>query len=39
MSPDGWRWSFDSGDRFGTDPIALLAVWGHHTLELLLKEL
>lgn len=39
VSPDGRRWSFDSGDRFGTDPIALLSVWEHQTLESLLKEL
>lgn len=39
MSLDGRRWSFDSGDRFGTDPIALLSTWEHQTLERLLKEL
>jgi 2,3-bisphosphoglycerate-dependent phosphoglycerate mutase len=39
VSPDGRRWSFDSGDRFGTDPIALLSVWEHQTLEKLLKAL
>jgi hypothetical protein len=39
VSPDGRRWSFDSGDRYGTDPIALLSVWEHQTLENLLKEL
>jgi hypothetical protein len=39
VSPDGRHWSFDSGDRFGTDPVALLSTWEHHTLELLLKEL
>ena len=39
ISPDGRRWSFDSGDRFGTDPIALLSTWEHQTLERLLKEL
>ncbi|UVL15500.1 hypothetical protein LOY27_06500 [Pseudomonas atacamensis] len=39
ISPDGRRWSFDSGDRFGTDPIALLSVWEHQTLENQLKEL
>nr|WP_043274430.1 hypothetical protein [Pseudomonas sp. CHM02] len=39
ISPDGRRWSFDSGDRFGTDPIALLSAWEHQTLEQLLKTL
>uniref|UniRef100_UPI0030DD822A DUF7693 family protein n=1 Tax=Pseudomonas sp. RL_105y_Pfl2_101 TaxID=3088708 RepID=UPI0030DD822A len=39
VSPDGRRWSFDSGDRFGTDPIALLSTWEHQTLEQLLKTL
>lgn len=37
VSPDGRRWSFDSGDRYGTDPVALLSVWEHQTLERLLK--
>lgn len=37
ISLDGRRWSFDSGDRFGTDPIALLSTWEHQTLERLLK--
>lgn len=39
VSPDGRRWSFDSGDRYGTDPIALLSTWEHQTLENLLKAL
>ena len=39
VSPDGRRWSFDSGDRFGTDPIALLSTWEHQTLEQLLETL
>ena len=39
VSPDGRRWSFDSGDRFGTDPVALLSTWEHQTLEQLLKTL
>jgi 2,3-bisphosphoglycerate-dependent phosphoglycerate mutase len=39
LSRDGRRWSFDSGDRFGTDPIALLSTWEHQTLERLLKAL
>jgi hypothetical protein len=39
VSPDGRRWSFNSGDRFGTNPIALLSTWEHQTLEQLLKTL
>lgn len=39
ISPDGRHWSFDSGDRFGTDPIALLSAWEHQMLENLLKAL
>ena len=39
VSPDGRRWSFESGERFGTDPIALLSTWEHQTLERLLKAL
>lgn len=39
VSTDGRRWSFDSGDRYGTDPIALLSTWEHQTLERLLKAL
>ena len=39
ISSDGRRWSFDSGDRFGTDPIALLSTWEHQTLERLLKAI
>ncbi|WP_420875635.1 DUF7693 family protein [Pseudomonas poae] len=35
--PDGRRWSFNSGDRLGTDSIALLSVREHQTLERLLK--
>ena len=37
VSPDARRWLFNSGDRFGTDPIALLSVWEHQTLEWMLK--
>ncbi len=37
VSPDGRRWSFDSGDRYGTDPVVLLSTWEHQTLERLLK--
>lgn len=39
VSPDGRRWSFDPGERDGTDPIALLNPWEHGTLERLLKLL
>lgn len=39
VSPDGRRWSFDNGNRYGTDPIALLSTWEHGTLERLLKQL
>jgi probable phosphoglycerate mutase len=39
LSPDGRRWSFVPGDRFGTDPIALLSTWEHQTLERMLKAL
>ena len=39
VSADGRRWSFDSGDRYGTYPVALLSTWKHQTLERLLKVL
>jgi len=39
ISSDGRRWCFDPGDRFGTDPVALLSTWEHLTLERLLKAL
>jgi len=39
VSPDGLRWGFDPGDRYGTDPVALLSTWEHQTLERMLKEL
>lgn len=39
VSTDGRRWSFDAGDRYGTDPIALLSTWVHKTLDLMLKRL
>jgi probable phosphoglycerate mutase len=39
VSPDGRRWRFDPGDRFGTDPVALLSTWEHQTLERRLKTL
>jgi hypothetical protein len=35
-SPDGRRWSFDPGNRYGTDPVALLSTWEHGTLQRLL---
>jgi hypothetical protein len=34
--PEGRRWSFDAGDRFGTDPLSLLSTWERGTLEQLL---
>ncbi|RMP59123.1 hypothetical protein ALQ18_02173 [Pseudomonas marginalis pv. marginalis] len=39
VTPNGRRWSFEAGDRFGTDPVALLSTWEHQTLERLLKAL
>lgn len=39
VSPDARRWSFNSGDRLGTNPIALLSVRGHQALENLLNAL
>lgn len=39
VSPDRRCWSFGSGDRYGTDPVALLSTWEHQTLERLLKAL
>ncbi len=39
VSPEGRRWSFSAGDRFGTDPIALLSTWEHQKLERLMKAL
>lgn len=38
-SPDGLRWAFDLGDRFGTDPVALLSTWEHQTLVRMFKPL
>lgn len=32
ISPDDRNWSLDCGDRFGTDPVALLSTWEHATL-------
>ena len=39
VSPDGRRWSLGSGDRYGTDPVALLSTWEHATLVRLLRDL
>lgn len=39
VSLDGRRCSFDSGDRFGTDQVALLSTWEYQALELKLKGL
>jgi hypothetical protein len=39
VSPGGWNCSFDSGDRFGADPVTLLSTWEHQTLERMLKRL
>ncbi|WP_226501976.1 hypothetical protein [Pseudomonas sp. MWU16-30317] len=37
VCPDGRHWTFDSGDRYGTDPVALLSTWEHQKLNDLLK--
>jgi hypothetical protein len=39
VSPEGLRWSFDPGDRYGTDPVASFSTWEHQTLERMLKSL
>jgi probable phosphoglycerate mutase len=39
LCPDGRRWAFDLGDRYGTDPVALLSTWEHQTLEKMLNAL
>ncbi|MFY1664027.1 DUF7693 family protein [Pseudomonas sp. Pseu.R1] len=39
LCPDGRRWAFDPGDRYGTDPVALLSTWEHQTLERMLNAL
>lgn len=36
---DRRSWSFDSGDRYGTDPIALLSTWEQQSLHRMLKAL
>ncbi|WP_054056586.1 DUF7693 family protein [Pseudomonas asplenii] len=38
-SPDGRTWQLAPGDRYGTDPIALLSTWEHRVLEGLLRAL
>ncbi|MFK7698011.1 DUF7693 family protein [Pseudomonas caspiana] len=39
IAPDSRRWSFDSSQRFGTDPVELMSTWEHQTFERLLKSL
>ncbi|WP_422394732.1 DUF7693 family protein [Pseudomonas atacamensis] len=39
VCPEGRRWTFESGDRSGTDPVALLSTWEHQNLERILKAL
>lgn len=39
VSPEGLAWAFDSGDRYGTDPVAMLSTWEYQTLERMLKAL
>lgn len=39
IAPDSRRWSFDSSQRFGTDPVELMSTWEHETFERLLKSL
>jgi hypothetical protein len=39
VSPDGRRWALDSGNRYGTDPVALLSTWEHQSLGALLRAL
>lgn len=39
VAPHGRRWSFDSTQRFGTDPVELMSTWEHATFERLLKSL
>lgn len=39
VSSDDENWCVDPGDRFGTDPVALLSTWEHQTLERMLKAL
>ncbi len=39
VSPEGQRWRFGPGARFGTDPVALLSTWEQQALERLVKAL
>ena len=36
QSPDGREYAFDSGQRFGTDPVSLLSTWELAQIERLL---
>ncbi|MFS2202079.1 hypothetical protein [Pseudomonas sp. Pseusp3] len=36
QSPDGRKYAFDSGQRFGTDPVSLLSTWELAQIERLL---
>lgn len=38
-SPDGREYTFDSSQRFGTDPLELLSIWEHGQLQALLSSL
>nr|WP_197985905.1 hypothetical protein [Pseudomonas sp. CFBP 8772] len=38
-SPDGREYTFDSSQRFGTDPLELLSTWEHGQLQRLLSSL
>lgn len=38
-SPDGRRWDYESAQRSGIDPVALMSAWEHATFERLLKSL
>jgi len=37
--PDERVWQLAPGDRYGTDPVALLSTWEHKVLEGLLRAL
>lgn len=39
VSSEDRRWSFDTGDQYGTDPVALLSTWEHATLGQMIKLL
>ncbi|QKZ05636.1 DUF7693 family protein [Pseudomonas eucalypticola] len=39
LGADGRRWQLAGGDRYGTDPVALLSTWEHGALGRLLKAL